>query len=98
MAHLGTRRVRRNRDHRRIAMANLRRTPQPDSEFTIEELTLFGGETENQRYSFVTAHWGSARGTRAARSVERTTLQMWPRGDADRNTSADVREENMDGV
>lgn len=98
MAHLGTRRVRRNRDHRNIVTAALRRTPPPDSEFTIQEIVLFGGETANQRYGFVTAHWGSARGQRAARAVERTTLQMWPRGDADRNTSADVREENMDGV
>ena len=98
MAHLGTRRVRRNRDHRTVALAQLRPSSVPDSTFTIEEQILFGGETENQRYSFVTAHWGAARGGRAARVVERDTLQLWPRGDADRNMSADVREENMRGA
>ena len=98
MAHLGTRRVRRNRDHRTIALASLRRPPLPDQEHIIPERILFGGETEKQRYSFVTAHWGNARGGRAARVVERDTLQLWPRGDADRNMSADVRAENMGGV
>ena len=98
MAHLGTRRVRRNRDHRTVALARFRRTTAPDQEHTIPERILFGGETENQRYSFSTSHWGSARGGRAARVVERDTLQLWPRGDADRNMSADVRAENMGGV
>lgn len=98
MAHLGTRRVRRNRDHRTVALAQLRPYSSPDIAHTIEEQGVPGGMTENQRYSFVTAHWGSARGGRAARVVERDTLQLWPRGDADRNMSADVREENMRGV